>query len=239
MPNKSNTNNTIDIMTNQLLVIKMKKWFIFLLLCCPLISFAEGERNFSPPKLVYEPPYFSNALPNPVLMAHTTAPTLNSPGIMPGQESNCWDAAGRVYQLDPWLLFSIAKVESGFRSHAINRDNKNKTIDIGLMQINSTWLPTIKRFGIEPSALFEPCVSIHVGAWILAQNIKHFGYNIDGIGAYNSPRNVKIRRSYAQKVAAAYRDLTVRYYWKPRVDTQMWVQAQVSEQQKKEVGVEE
>lgn len=207
----------------------MKILFLAVALILPFSSRAESDRNFKPPVLVYEPPYVSRYLPDPVVMAHTTAPTRNSPGITMGKASNCWDAAGHTYQVDPWLLFAIAKVESGFKSHAINRDNKNKTLDIGLMQINSAWLPTIKRFGIEPNALFEPCVSIHVGAWILAQNIKQFGYNIDGIGAYNSPKNIKIRRAYAQKVAAVYRDLTVRYYWKPRVDAQAWIQTRASD----------
>jgi soluble lytic murein transglycosylase-like protein len=29
-----------------------------------------------------------------------------------GATSACWDAAARVYGVDPWLLYGIAKVES-------------------------------------------------------------------------------------------------------------------------------
>ena len=41
----------------------------------------------------------------------------------------------------------------------------------------------------------------------MAQNIKHFGFNHDGIGAYNSPGNITIRRNYAKKVYQAYNQL--------------------------------
>lgn len=122
--------------------------------------------------------------------------------------NGCWDKAGAAYGVDPWLLFAIAKVESSFNPNATNRNkDKRKSLDMGMMQINSFWLPTLSKFGITKEHLFDPCTSVFVGAWIVAQNIKQFGYNQDGIGAYNSPRNVKIRRNYAKKVYAAYYEL--------------------------------
>lgn len=129
--------------------------------------------------------------------------------------NGCWESAATTYKLDPWLLMAIAKVESSFNSKAVNI-NKNKSMDIGMMQINDIWLPTLKKHGIRKEHLFEPCTSVFVGAWIMAQNIKHFGYNRDGIGAYNSPRNVEIRRNYAKKVYAAYSEITQDLYYKKR-----------------------
>lgn len=129
------------------------------------------------------------------------------------QTHGCWDGAARAYKLDPWLLMAIAKVESSFNNTAINK-NKNSSTDIGMMQINTIWLPTLKKFGINPQDLMNPCTSIFVGAWIMAQNIKNFGYNLDGIGAYNSPRNVTIRREYAKKVYKAYNELTQDLYYR-------------------------
>ena len=55
------------------------------------------------------------------------------------------------------------------------------------MQINSSWLPTLRRFGIVEKDLYEPCVSIDVGAWILAHNIRSYGNTWAAVGAYNSP----------------------------------------------------
>lgn len=125
-----------------------------------------------------------------------------------GNLTGCWDRAGAAYKVDPWLLMAVAKVESGFKSTAINvNKDKSKSMDLGMMQINTTWLPTLKKFGITPKDLFNSCTSVFVGAWIIAQNIRHFGYNQDGIGAYNSPRNVTIRRNYARKVYIAYNEL--------------------------------
>lgn len=122
----------------------------------------------------------------------------------------CWDNAGSIYGVDPWLLMAYAKVESSFRENAINK-NTNKSTDIGMMQINSIHLPKLAKHGISKSQLYDACTSIHIGAWIAADNIKRFGYNIDGIGAYNSPGNPKIRRAYGAKVIEAYNVLIKKY----------------------------
>lgn len=150
--------------------------------------------------------YFNNQLSNPLSLKQQQSKYRN---LMNSSESlqGCWDKAGAAYNIDPWLLLSIAKVESGFNQSATNV-NSNRSVDIGMMQINSSWLPTLNRFGITVKDLFNPCTSVFVGAWIMAQNIQHFGYNMDGIGAYNSPGNVTIRRRYAMRVYAAYNELT-------------------------------
>ena len=36
------------------------------------------------------------------------------------------------------------------------------------MQINSSWLPILAKYGIAKSDLLNPCVNTHVGAWVLA-----------------------------------------------------------------------
>lgn len=146
--------------------------------------------------------YFNKSLANPLSLSKNNG------------NHSCWDKAAMSYNLDPWLLFAIAKVESSFNHKAINKNVSKSgvvTYDLGLMQINSIWLPSLRGFGIDTKDLFEPCTSIFVGAWIVAQNIKRFGYNQDGIGAYNAPNNITLRRAYAKKVYAAYADLTNKY----------------------------
>lgn len=110
----------------------------------------------------------------------------------------CWDEAGRRYGINPHLLYAIAKTESSLNPSAINR-NKNGSYDIGLMQINSRWLPTLLKYGITEKHLYAPCVSIEVGAWILAQNVQRLGSSWVAIGAYNSSDPAR-RLQYALKV---------------------------------------
>lgn len=177
--------------------------------------------------------YFDHSMANPLAAAQGVSSdlgfdpsTLNMSGIKQNSKNirdrlsnlnvkGCWESAGATYHLDPWLLFAYAKTESSYVATAMNR-NSNGSYDIGLMQINSSWLPTLRRYGIGAQDLLNPCRSIFVGAWIAAQNIQRFGYNIDGIGAYNSPGNVTIRRRYASKVYENYQYLVKEFYYKPR-----------------------
>ena len=110
----------------------------------------------------------------------------------------CWEEAARRYGIDVRLLYAIAKTESGVNPRAINR-NANGSYDVGLMQINSSWFPLLRRYGIDEQQLFDGCVSLHVGSWILAQNARRLGNAWDAVGAYNSPKPQR-RLAYALKV---------------------------------------
>jgi len=110
----------------------------------------------------------------------------------------CWDAAAARYGVSSELLYAIARTESALDPNAIGH-NRNGTRDIGLMQINSAWLPTLAAYGIGERELFEPCTSIHIGAWILAGNIQRLGYTWDAVGAYNAVAPDR-RRAYASRV---------------------------------------
>jgi soluble lytic murein transglycosylase-like protein len=113
--------------------------------------------------------------------------------------SACWEEAAAHYGVNAHLLYAIAKTESGLNPNAINRSNRNGTYDIGLMQINSSWLPTLKKHGIDEKQLYDPCTSIQVGAWILAQNMRKMGTTWEAVGAYNA-RDAALRIKYAWKV---------------------------------------
>lgn len=115
-----------------------------------------------------------------------------------GRADACWEEAGAKYGVNPHLLYAIAKTESSMNPNAINR-NKNGSYDIGLMQINSSWFPTLRKHGFDEQHLLDPCVSIHVGAWVLAQNMRRLGNSWEAVGAYNSSKP-DIRLKYAQKV---------------------------------------
>lgn len=110
----------------------------------------------------------------------------------------CFYSAARRYGVNPALLWSIAKIESGFNPSA-TQSNKNGSTDIGVMQINTAWLSKLRTYGISRAALFDPCVNIHVGAWILAKDMARHGNTWKAVGSYNAATPAK-QLSYAQKV---------------------------------------
>ena len=75
----------------------------------------------------------------------------------------CFDQAGDFYTINADLLRAIARVESGGNPAAVNR-NTNGSEDVGLMQINSWWLPRLAAYGISRDHLLDPCTNISVGA---------------------------------------------------------------------------
>ncbi|HEX3141058.1 MAG TPA: lytic transglycosylase domain-containing protein [Rhizobacter sp.] len=115
----------------------------------------------------------------------------------------CWEQAAQKYGVSVHLLHAIAKTESSLNPAAVNRGNANGSYDVGLMQINSSWLPRLRQYGIEEKDLYQPCVSIDVGAWILAHNIRQFGNTWAAVGAYNTPNPTR-GLEYAHRV---YRNL--------------------------------
>jgi len=114
------------------------------------------------------------------------------------QARACWHDVASWYGINVHLLYAIAKTESNLNPNAMNR-NKNGSYDIGLMQINSSWLPTLRKHGVSEDKLKDPCVNLQVGAWILAQNMQRMGVTCEAVGAYNA-RNPQLRIRYAQKV---------------------------------------
>ena len=122
----------------------------------------------------------------------------------------CWSQAARQHSIEPELLRAIAEVESGQMPDAINY-NKDGTRDIGLMQINSRHLSRLESQGItEQRLLAEPCLSVEIGASVLAGFIARYGYNWTAVGAYNagnSPHRQAARLRYARKVWQRYRVL--------------------------------
>lgn len=96
-----------------------------------------------------------------------------------------FEEAGLKYGINPQLLWAIAKKENPkFNPKAIGK-NKNGTIDIGLMQINSIHLPELATMGITKDDLFDPKTNIKVGALILSRCLKKHGENVKGITCYN------------------------------------------------------
>ncbi|CAB3732042.1 hypothetical protein LMG22037_05668 [Paraburkholderia phenoliruptrix] len=135
----------------------------------------------------------------------------------PGSDiSACFEASGAKYHIDPRLLWAMAETESSGRASAqnLNHVSRTGTVDLGLMQINSSWLPTLARYGITREQLMaDPCLNIDVGAWVLAGIIKQQGARWDAIGAYNTACTqlkgeacTASRAAYVRKVWSWYQD---------------------------------
>jgi len=120
----------------------------------------------------------------------------------PSRFDHCFLAAGHRYGVPPLLLKAIARQESGLNPAALNR-NANGSTDIGLMQINSSWLPALARHGVREADLRVPCANILVGAWILGSNFRSMGRNAQALGAYNA-RDPAKRLVYARQVLRHY-----------------------------------
>ena len=108
----------------------------------------------------------------------------------------CFDEAGREYGINPDLLESIARLESNFNPEAINR-NRSGSWDVGLMQINSTWIGAMGLDGQELTR--NPCYNVMIGAKILKQCISKHGYTWEAVGCYNAV-NPTYRVRYSWKI---------------------------------------
>lgn len=117
---------------------------------------------------------------------------------------SCWHSAAERYGIHETILRAIALTESAMEPQAMNR-NADGSVDVGLMQINSRWFPSLAEMGIQPGDLWQPCTNIHVGAWILAGEVRRFGYTWQAIGAYHAGPALTVAREqrridYAQRV---------------------------------------
>ncbi|HEY4074384.1 MAG TPA: transglycosylase SLT domain-containing protein [Herbaspirillum sp.] len=135
-----------------------------------------------------------------------TAILLGAAGLA---QADCWEEAGREFSIAPELLYAIAEQESGLDPSVIGY-NSNGSRDIGLMQINSSHLPRLAKQNItEKTLLANSCQSLKVGAGILADFMRRYGYSWKAVGAYNAGGAENSgahqrRMAYAKKVAERY-----------------------------------
>lgn len=123
----------------------------------------------------------------------------------------CIQEAAHRYQLSPFLLEAIVRVESEGNAFAvgINELSERKfpgrlsytkaaelvsrlwkqgaNFDVGLGQINSK---NLEQYRVHPIYLLDPCVNLQWAAFVLRQKIDHFGNNWIAIGRYNGSKQL-------------------------------------------------
>ncbi|MGC8555300.1 MAG: lytic transglycosylase domain-containing protein [Candidatus Acidulodesulfobacterium sp.] len=128
--------------------------------------------------------------------------------------NSCIAGASIRYGVSYWIVYAIAKAESGFEPYALNINGKsyypnsfnsaekllsmnlNNNFDIGLMQINKYWF---NRFHYPYYYGLIPCFDIMFGTWIISRKIDTYGFNWYGISAYHSA-TPSLNYQYAMKL---------------------------------------
>lgn len=119
--------------------------------------------------------------------------------------ADCIDNAAAFHRVDALLARSIAIHESRLNPLATHR-NSDGSEDIGLMQINSSHLPRLAKFGITREMLFDACINAYVGTWILREIIDRLGPTWNAVGAYNA-RDPAKRQRYANSIFSQWQSL--------------------------------
>lgn len=119
----------------------------------------------------------------------------------------CLLMAANTYQVPAPVIIGIMNVEGGHIGQEMG-PNINGTYDLGPMQVNSRWTPSLaKLWGVDERTARhwvrdDGCVNVHVAAWILKQKILETGTLYGGISHYHSA-TPSLGRAYATKVIAA------------------------------------
>lgn len=112
--------------------------------------------------------------------------------------ADCFDDAGALHGVNPWILRAIAARESNGRADAVHR-NTNGTEDYGYTQTNSKHLPELASLGVSKSDLFDACKSVYVAGWLVQKKIRRWGNTCYAIGAYHSETPAK-RDAYIRQL---------------------------------------
>lgn len=131
---------------------------------------------------------------------------------------SCFRAAAQKYALNFYLLTAIGRHESRFVPEAINTANENGSEDLGVMMVNSWWLSKLGEYNITRQRLLdEPCLNVHVGAWILASTLAERGGGWSGVGFYNAVTDFK-RERYIRLIKEELKVVYTHYGVKRSID---------------------
>jgi soluble lytic murein transglycosylase-like protein len=156
----------------------------------PTAEIIQIEHDLSPPPAPKEEPAASAPAPGPYAAGPTVPVPVNTsplpavpPATSPTDVSRVINEASGRYQLDPDLVNSVIRAESGFKVHAISPKGAQ-----GLMQLMPQ---TANKLGV-PNA-FDPAANVDGGTRYLRELLEKYNYDlIKALAAYNAgPQRVE------------------------------------------------
>jgi hypothetical protein len=129
-------------------------------------------------------------------------------------------AAANLYREPPALLLILLNVEGGTLG-AVS-PNTNGTVDIGPMQVNQIWVPTVAaHWHASQAATYEAlrdnfCANVEAGAWILRQGLDEAHGDLWGGVAYYHSHNPVYQQQYMMSVL--YQALRLEALTKPKTN---------------------
>lgn len=126
--------------------------------------------------------------------------------LPPHISAKCVNGSARDYEINPFILLSVLKQESGGKTGIVSQ-NTNGTYDLGPAQFNtSSWAAIFQnKFSISRDALINNmCQAIRAMAYAVRTEIDKAGGDIwKGIGNYHS-RTPAYHQRYVKAVYAQY-----------------------------------
>tara|TARA_X000001036_G_scaffold117898_1_gene111405 strand:- start:2842 stop:3252 length:411 start_codon:yes stop_codon:yes gene_type:complete len=104
--------------------------------------------------------------------------------------ASCLILASQTYSVPPAVLIGIYKAEGGKIGQEVH--NTNGSYDLGPMQINTIWIPSLaKKWGVNEDTAKkwvrdDACTNVGVAAWILKGHLNETGSLSKAIAHYHS-----------------------------------------------------
>jgi len=147
----------------------------------------------------------------------TLSVELKRNNLMPGNSSppnlKCFVKEADRNSIDPYVLLAVMKTEGGRPGElALNR---NGTIDLGPMSVNTVWLPVLAKHyrTTEPELKYrlatDGCANVAAAALILRRKIAESGDVWEGVANYHS-RNPAKQGRYLMRVHASLAQIVAR-----------------------------
>src|ERR1700722_7251590 len=90
--------------------------------------------------------------------------------LIHGVPIECINRAAITYIVPAKVIIAVLEVEGSRVGSAT--PNKNGTVDLGPLQINSSWLKQLSQYGYTREQLqYNPCINVMVGTWILSTKL--------------------------------------------------------------------
>lgn len=105
--------------------------------------------------------------------------------MLHGVPTQCIEQAAQRYATPPAAIVSILRNEGGRPGLAIN--NTNGSQDLGPMQVNTSHLKFLSRYGYTYNTLRDnPCANVMAGTWIYAKCLASTGNVLRAAACYNA-----------------------------------------------------